>query len=96
MEEFRSAEKDLGILVDEKLNLTQQCALESRKASGILGSIRRGVASKDREVMILLLCPHEVPSVVLPPGLGSQYRKDLELLEKSRGGPQRGLEHLPQ
>ena len=48
------ADKDLGVLVDSKMTMSQQCTLVAKAASGILGYIRRSVASRLREVILPL------------------------------------------
>jgi len=50
-----SVERDLGVLVDDRLTMTQQCALAAKKANGILECMKKSVVSRLR-VVLLPLC----------------------------------------
>ena len=91
-------EKDLGVLMHEKLHMSRQCAPAAQKATRVLGCIKSSVGSRAREGILpldsALVRPH-LESCVQP--WSSQHKKDMDVLERVQRRATKmmiGLEYL--
>lgn len=75
----RSGQSQAHTQVDEKLSLTQKCALTVQKANHIMDCIKSSMASRSREVILPIYCalvrPHLEYWIQL---------QDMDLLERKR------------
>ena len=86
---------DLEIVVDYKLNISQQCDVAAKTATAILGCINRSIVPKSHEVLVplylALVSPHFEYCVQF---WTPHFKKGANKLKQVRGRPTRMIREL--
>jgi len=75
-------EKDLGVLIDNNLNMSQQCALAAKTTNRLQGCIRESFGSKLREVILLLYSELVRCLECWVQFCATRYERDMDILER--------------
>ncbi|CAM5083385.1 unnamed protein product [Natator depressus] len=96
--EVTEEKKDLGVLVDHRMTMSRQYDMAVKKANAVLGCIRRGISSRDKEVLVplykALVRPHLEYCVQF---WSPMFKKDefkLEQVQRRATRMIRGMENL--
>uniref|UniRef100_K7F000 Reverse transcriptase domain-containing protein n=1 Tax=Pelodiscus sinensis TaxID=13735 RepID=K7F000_PELSI len=96
--EVTEEEKDLGVLVDYRMTMSRHCDMAVKKANMILGYIRRGISSRDKEVLVplykALVRPHLEYCVQFWSPMFKQDEFKLEQVQRRATRMIRGMENL--